>query len=144
VILHLRMRWRMLAVHASWRRLGYPDALFSPREAAYGVHAGDSETSLMLALRPDLVRAAKIQDFPSAAEAIERDFALLRAKPPLGFAWGASDLNPEGAVGEADKATAAKGEAAIAYGVGRFIALLRDVQAFDLAQLKTGPLVPAP
>ena len=93
----------------------------------------------MLALRPDLVRAAEVRDFPSAAEAIERDFALLRAKPPLGFAWAASDLNPEGAVGEADKATAEKGEAAIAYGVERFIALLRDVQAFDLAPARRRP-----
>ena len=144
VTLHLRMRWKMLAVHASWRRLGYPDSLFSPREATHGVHGGDSETSLMLALRPELVRAAEVRDFPSAAEAIERDFAFLRAKPPLGFAWAASDLHPAGAVGEADKATAEKGEAAIAHGVERFIALLRDVQAFDLARLRDGPLEPAP
>ena len=78
--------------------------------------------------------------FPSSAEAIERDFALLRTKPPLGFAWAASDLNPAGAVGEADEATPEKGEAAIAYGVDRFIALLRDVHAFDLQQLRAGPL----
>ncbi len=138
--LHLRRRWRMLAVHASWRRLGYPDALFSPRETTHGVHGGDCETSLMLALRPDLVRTGEVRDFPSAAEAIERDFALLRAKPPLGFAWAASDLNPAGAVGEADRATAAKGEGALAFGVERFIALLRDVHAFELARLADGPL----
>ena len=42
----LRLRWRMLAVHASWRRLGYPDGLFSAREMAHGVHGGDAETSL--------------------------------------------------------------------------------------------------
>jgi creatinine amidohydrolase len=140
VTLALRMRWRMLAVHASWRRLGYPEALFSPREAAHGVHGGDSETSLTLAFRPDLVRPAEVRDFPSAAEDIEPEFALLRTKPPLGFAWSASDLNPAGAVGEADKATAEKGEAAIAHGVERFIALLRDVQAFDLSRLTRGPL----
>jgi creatinine amidohydrolase len=138
--LDLRMRWGMLAVHASWRRLGYPDGLFSPRETAHGVHGGDAETSLMLALRPDLVRTAELRDFPSAAEAFEQDFALLRAKPPLGLAWAASDLNPAGVVGEADKASAEKGEAALRYGVERFIALLRDVQAFDLSRLKPGPL----
>jgi len=138
--LSLRMRWGMLAVHASWRRLGYPDGLFSARETTHGIHGGDAETSLMLALKPDLVREAERRDFPSAAETIERDFALLRTKPPLGFAWAASDLASEGAVGEADKATAAKGEAALAHGVERFIALLRDVQAFDLARLRPGPL----
>ena len=63
--------------------------------------AATSKPRSMLAFRPDLVRTGEVRDFPSAAEAIERDFALLRAKPPLGFAWAASDLNPAGAVGEA-------------------------------------------
>ena len=142
--LHLRMRWAMLAVHASWRRLGYPDGLFSPRETTHGVHGGDAETSLMLTLRPDLVRASEVRDFPSAAEAFEQDFVLLRAKPPLGFAWAAGDLHAEGAVGEADKAAAEKGGTAIAHGVERFIALLRDVQAFDLSRLRSGPLESTP
>jgi len=140
VTIALRMRWRMLAVHASWRRLGYPERLFSARETTHGVHGGDAETSLMLAVRPDLVRSGEVRDFQSAAEAIERDFELLRAKPPLGFAWAASDLSPAGAVGEADRASAAKGEASLAHGVERFIALMRDVHAFDLSRLADGPL----
>jgi creatinine amidohydrolase len=139
----LRARWGMLAVHASWRRLGYPGNLFSEREILHGVHGGDAETSLMLALRPESVRTEFARDFASAAESAERDFVLLRTKPPLSFAWMASDLNHDGAVGEADKASAAKGEAAIKYGVERFIALLRDVQAFDLSRLAAGPLEPS-
>ena len=136
----LRARWGMLAVHASWRRLGYPENLFSEREMLHGVHGGDAETSLMLALRPKSVRTEFASDFESEAESVERDFALLQTKPPLGFAWMASDLNRDGAVGEADRASAAKGEAAIEYGVDRFVALLRDVQAFDLSRLAAGPL----
>ena len=84
------------------------------------------------------------RDFSSAAESMERDFELLRGRPPLGFAWMATDLNPEGAVGEANKATAEKGEAAADYGVERFVALLRDVEAFDLSRLASGPLGMAP
>ncbi len=140
VTYNLRLRWRMLAVHASWRRLGYPEGLFSAREMAHGVHGGDAETSLMLALRPEAVKTELARDFVSASEWMERDFALLRSKPPLGFAWMASDLNKDGAVGEADRASAAKGEAAADYGVHRFIALLRDVSAFDLSRLGPGPL----
>ena len=141
--LALRMRWRMLAINASWRRLGYPDGLFSARETAHGIHGGDAETSLTLAFRPGLVRMDQARDFTSASESMERDFELLRAKPPLGFAWMASDLNPEGAAGEAQSASADKGAAAADYGVERFIALLRDVHAFDLARLAPGPLGPA-
>ena len=138
--LTLRMRWGMLAINASWRRLGYPERLFSSRETMHGVHGGDAETSLMLAFRPEAVRMSEARDFSSAAEAMERDFTLLRAKPPLGFAWAASDLNAGGAVGEADKASAEKGEAAAEFGVARFVALLRDVHAFDLGRLAPGPL----
>jgi creatinine amidohydrolase len=138
--LALRMRWRMLAINASWRRLGYPDGLFSARETAHGIHGGDAETSLTLAFRPELVRMDQARDFTSASESMERDFELLRAKPPLGFAWMASDLNPEGAAGEAQSASADKGAAAADYGVERFIALLRDVHAFDPARLAPGPL----
>ena len=138
--LELRRRWKMLAINASWRRLGYPDGLFSAREAIHGVHGGDAETSLTLSFRPAAVRMTEARDYASATESMERDFALLRAKSPLGFAWMASDLNPDGAAGEADKASKAKGEAAADYGVERFIALLRDVHAFDLGRLSTGPL----
>src|SRR5437899_4963657 len=40
----LRVRFQMLAVHTSWRRLGLPPNLFDDREAAHGIHAGDIET----------------------------------------------------------------------------------------------------
>ena len=104
----LRLRRRMLAVHASWRRLGYPDGLFSARERAHGIHGGDEETSLMLAFRPDAVRMAEARDFVSAAASMEREFKQLRATQPIGFGWMASDLNELGVVGDAAAATAAK------------------------------------
>src|SRR5579863_6453827 len=51
----LRVQLSMLVVHASWSRFGYPDGLFSDAERKHGIHAGDAETSLMLALRPESV-----------------------------------------------------------------------------------------
>jgi len=137
----LRARLRMLVVHASWRRLGYPEGLFSARERAHGIHGGDAETSLTLAFRPDTVKMAEARDFVSAAAAMERDFKLLRPTPPIGFAWMASDLNGYGAVGDAASATAAKGEACAEYGADALVALLSDVAAFDLARLGDGPIL---
>ena len=138
--LALRARHAMLCVHASWRRLGYPHGLFSERERVYGVHGGDAETSLMLAFRPDAAQMERARDFASAGEAMAAAFRRLRGTQQLGFAWMASDLNPEGAVGEAASATAAKGEAAAAHGAEAFVELLGDVIAFDLARLVRGPL----
>jgi creatinine amidohydrolase len=50
------------------------------------------------------------------------------------------DLHATGAVGDATLATAAKGEAALDYGARAFVELLQEVDRFDLARLKDGPL----
>jgi creatinine amidohydrolase len=136
----LRVRHTMLAVHASWGRFGYPDGLLGEAEHTHGIHGGDIETSIMLAAYPDLVRREKIADFKPVTYAMERDFAHLRADFPAGFGWMTQDLHASGAVGDASLATAEKGEAALAHGARAFVALLRDVEKFDLAGLAPGPL----
>jgi creatinine amidohydrolase len=140
VALDLRARLRMLAVACSFARFGYPDGLFAPAEIAHGIHGGDVETSLMLAARPDLVRIDAVKHFVPATVAMEREFKWLRAGEPVGFGWMSQDLNPSGAIGEATRATAAKGEAALAHGARAFVELLEDAARFDLARLGTGPL----
>ena len=134
----VRARLGVLCVAASWRRFGYPDGLFDAHELAHGVHAGDVETSLTLACRPDLVRLEAIDAFAPTSVEIERDFTWLRAGPPIGFAWMAQDLHEQGAAGDAAAASASKGEAAADYGATAFIELLQDVEAFDLARLARG------
>ena len=47
VVRELRVRHRMLAVHAAWSRFGAPEGMFSARERAHGIHGGDAETSLI-------------------------------------------------------------------------------------------------
>jgi len=140
IVRELRVRHRMLAVHAAWHRLGYPEGLFSARERAHGIHGGDAETSLMLAFRPQNVRMSEARDFVNSAVAIEAEFKQLRVTQPIGFGWMSSDLHELGAVGNAANATAAKGEACAEQGVAAFIDLLRDVLAFDLSRLGKGPL----
>ena len=136
----LRARHGMLAVAASWHRFGYPDGLFTPAERAHGIHAGDIETSLMMAMRPDVVREEEIREYPSVGAEMERNFAWLGAVRPMGFGWMAQDLSESGAMGDASAATPHKGEAAADYGATAFIELLRDVEAFDLERLADGPL----
>jgi creatinine amidohydrolase len=140
VVRELRIRHRMLAVHAAWHRLGYPAELFSAQERAHGIHGGEAETSLMLAFRPSTVCMSEAQNFFSAAIGIEQEFRQLRVTQPIGFGWMASDLHPLGTAGDASKATAEKGEACAANGAGAFLDLLRDVLGFDLARLDNGPL----
>jgi creatinine amidohydrolase len=136
----LRVRHSMLAVHSSWGRFGYPEGLFTAAERTHGIHGGDIETSIMLAALPDLVRRDKIAAFRPVTYAMERHNAYLRADFPAGFGWMTQDLHASGAIGDATLATAEKGAAVLEHGARAFLALLADVERFDLANLASGPL----
>lgn len=124
---NLRVRFKMLAVKTSWERFGHPDGMFSELELRRGIHGGDVETSLMLHFRPDLVDMGKAEDFASNVAEAEREFDLLRHQSPHAFAWIATDLNPNGVVGNAAAATAEKGRQTAAHMAEGFVRLLKDV-----------------
>lgn len=136
----LRVQHGMLAVTTNWHRLGYPNALFSGDEIRHGIHAGEIETSLMLAFRHELVRMDKAEHFRSGTYDMERDFAQLRASAPAGFGWMSQDLHPAGAIGDAASGTKETGEAAAEHGARAFVELLQDVHRFPLERLGKGPL----
>jgi creatinine amidohydrolase len=136
----LRTRLGMLAVTVGWHRFGYPEGTFSGEERRHGIHGGDIETSLMLAAMPDTVRTEKAAQATPATIAMAREFKWLGAYRPAGFAWMTQDLNATGAVGDATQASAAKGDAALAHGAQAFVELLREMDRFDLARLREGPL----
>ncbi len=136
----LRTRLHMLAVTVGWHRFGYPDGTFSSDERKHGIHGGDIETSLMLAVKPDTVRMDRAPKAMPETVAMAREFIWLGAYRPAGFAWMTQDLHPSGAVGDATQATAAKGDAALARGAEAFVELLREIDRFDLARLREGPL----
>jgi creatinine amidohydrolase len=136
----LRTRLGMLAVTVGWHRFGYPEGTFSGEERKHGIHGGDIETSLMLAAMPDAVRAERAAQATPATVAMAREFKWLGAYRPAGFAWMTQDLNATGAVGDATQASAAKGEAALAHGAQAFVELMREMDRFDLARLREGPL----
>ncbi|MGR9226854.1 creatininase family protein [Rhizobium leguminosarum] len=131
-----RVRFAMLAVATSWTRFGVPDGVITSEEKAIGIHGGDIETSVMLALHPDKVDMAKAADFPSRQTEFAGRFKHLRAYGPHAFGWKMSDLNTEGVAGNAAAATAQKGEALIAHSVKGLVELLSDVDAFDITQLR--------
>jgi creatinine amidohydrolase len=129
----LRVAFKMLAVKTSWSRFGRPAGLYSDIEDRYGIHGGDFETSVMLHFRPDLVDMGKAENFVSSVQRAEREFELLKPTGTHAFAWIASDLNPNGVVGEAHLATAEKGRLTAEYQADGFIRLLQDVRKAKLA-----------
>ncbi|PDQ20008.1 creatininase [Mesorhizobium sanjuanii] len=129
----LRVRAKLLAVKTSWQRFGRPAGMYTELEDRHGIHGGDVETSLMLHFRPDLVDMAKAANFASNVGRAEKEFALLRHTGTHAFAWIASDLNPNGVVGDASIATAEKGRLTAGYQADGFISLLKDVRKAKLA-----------
>ena len=126
----LRARLGMLVYSASWFNLPLLDeagqdvnALFSAQEHRFGVHAGEVETSMMLALRPAGVRMAQARHFPSSAQDRAARFAVLGNGKSAKLAWQMQDVNPDGAAGNAQAATADKGQALV-QAAGRSLANL--------------------
>lgn len=135
----LRVRLGMLVVTVGWHRFGYPHGAFDAEERRHGIHGGDIETSLMLAGRGDTVRMDKAEAAIPATVAMAQEFRWLGAFRPAGFGWMTQDLHASGTVGDASRATPAKGDAALAHGAQGFVELLREVDRFDLARLQDGP-----
>ncbi len=124
----LRARLGMLVYSASWFNLPLRDAegrdlnaLFSADEHRFGIHGGDIETSMMLALAPEQVYMQQAQDFRSSAQDRAQNFDILGNGKSARLGWQMQDYNPAGAVGNAAAATAEKGRALVA-AAGRSLA----------------------
>jgi creatinine amidohydrolase len=114
----LRARCGMLVYSVNWYQLPLLDAqghdvnaLFSDHEHRFGVHAGDVETSVMLALKPHNVRMDQAQNFKSSSEDRAAKFPILGNGKSAKLAWQMQDYNAAGAAGNAAAATAEKGRA---------------------------------
>jgi creatinine amidohydrolase len=114
----LRARLDMMVFSVNWYALPLTDpqgedlsCLFSAQEQRFGVHAGDLETSMMLAIDPQHVTMAAASHFPSSAQIRASSFDILGNGKTAKFAWQMQDYNPHGAAGNALAATAEKGQA---------------------------------
>jgi len=132
VALRLRVECGMLVVRAHSFALGVPPGLFDDDELTHGLHGGAVETSLLLHLRPDLVRRDAVADFPSAGRAWAARGGVLGFEGAAGLGWMMQDVNPDGVCGNATAATAAKGELLLNHLADRLVALLGEVARHPL------------
>ena len=139
----LRARLGLLVYSVNWFNLPLLDErgasisnLFSFDEHRFGIHAGEIETSMMLALKPDQVDMVKAQNFRSTAQDRAEKFPILGDGKSAKLAWQMQDYNPHGAVGNAAAASAEKGWAVV-NAAGRSLAKL----LVEIDQLPTRTLV---
>ncbi len=116
----LRARLGMLVYSVSWFNLPLTDAqgqdvntLFSAEEHRFGVHAGEIETALMLALSPARVHMDQAGYFRSSSQDRAQQFPILGNGRSAKLGWMMQDYNASGAVGNAGAASADKGRAVL-------------------------------
>ncbi|MDY6945600.1 MAG: creatininase family protein [Pseudomonadota bacterium] len=137
--LRLRQELGMLVVRANYFSFGSPPGLFSDEELRHGIHGGEMETSLMLHLRPELVRREALADFRALTHEMGERGGLLGPEKPIGFGWMSQDLNRDGVCGNAARADAQRGELLLGYLADKLAALLTQCQAMPLATIKSHP-----
>jgi creatinine amidohydrolase len=135
----LRVRLDMFVVSASSYAFGTPPGAFSAQELKHGIHGGAVETSMMLALRPDLVQMDKAADFVPLSVALEQEYRYLTPEGRVGFGWQTQDLSASGACGNALLADAALGQKCVEHAAQGLVALLDEVHRYPLANIKSRP-----
>lgn len=132
----LRVRRGLIVYGCSWWNLPLGEDVngqFSADEHRFGVHAGEIETSLMLALAPGTVRMGEARDFPSSSRERAAKYAVLGNGRSAKLGWAMRDYNPQGAAGNAAAATAAKGEAVLQAAARELARLLGEMADLPLS-----------
>ena len=141
----LRARCDLIVYSSNWYDLPIPDAVMAPFGAAerrFGVHAGDIETSMMLALRPEHVDMGQARNFVSTSQARAQAFPILGNGRSARLAWQMQDVNPMGAAGNAAVARADKGRAVLEAASAQLALLLGELSRLPLATLTDRPSFP--
>ncbi|APE44123.1 creatininase [Sulfitobacter alexandrii] len=128
----MRIAHDMIVAHASWFAFADAAPSFDPDALRHDLHAGEIETSAMLAARPDLVDMTRAADFGTAMAGWEETFPDIGlSSQPARPAWVIDDIATDGACGNAAAATAEKGEALLQSAGRNFAAFLADFARFD-------------
>jgi creatinine amidohydrolase len=133
----LRVKLGVFAATAMWSKLIDVNDLFSADEKRHGIHGGQIETSVMLHLHPDLVEMDRAENFVPLSVQIERESKMLKPEGATSFGWQAQDLNPNGACGDATKATAELGRLTVERAAERLLALIEEISRYPLSRIVT-------
>ncbi len=113
-------------------RLGVPDGIVStPDEARYGVHGGELETSMVLALAPEAVRLDQFAPGGDKVRALFADAEYLTLEGALPTAWLTRDVSDSGVIGDPRAATAEKGRQILDHLAPRLAGAFAEITAFE-------------
>jgi creatinine amidohydrolase len=126
-----RRRTGLMVFPFSMFRLGLDYPQISEQEALWGTHAGEWETSMMLALTPELVdleRADHAQGYATFAQPPEHVGLL----GPIPFAWSTDDVSASGAIGDPRAATVERGREIVELSISKVALALEEICRFEM------------
>ena len=135
----LRAQHGLIVYSSSWYNLPLDASVmgqFSAEEHRFGIHAGDIETSMMLALATGQVDMRQAQDFASTSQERAATYPVLGNGKSAKLGWHMQDYNPQGATGNAAAATVAKGEALVRSAGEQLACLLKELIALPLTTVR--------
>ena len=138
----LRCQHDLIVYSSSWFTLplgAAVEGLFSAQEQRFGIHAGDQETSMMLALRPNCVDMGQARDFRSSSQDRAEEYPILGNGRSAKLGWQMQDYNAAGAAGNASLATAEKGRAVLEAAGVQLALLLQEIARLPLSTLVDRP-----
>jgi creatinine amidohydrolase len=145
----LRTEHDLIVYSANWYNLPLGDevmGLFPAEEHRFGIHAGDVETSMMLALEEKSgikgIDMSQAQHFHSTSQDRAGKYPVLGNGTSAKLGWQMQDYNPQGAAGNAAAATVAKGHALINAAGLQLANLLKEVSDLPLSTLQPAPEFP--
>jgi creatinine amidohydrolase len=125
----VRAELDLVCVSAHPFRFGLAAAFISDVEEGFGIHAGEAETSIMLALAPELVREDRYEpELPALRSSLRR----LSLKGAASFGWLTRDLSASGTIGDPRAATAQKGRAILDAEAALVVELIEEALALPL------------
>ncbi len=102
--------------------------LLSPLELEQGIHAGDAETSLIMALLPDHVHGdRRVKEYP---QGVPPESSLLSLEGKLPFAWLTREISQSGVMGDATTASKEKGDHLLASLAQGWVQAIMEVYYF--------------
>jgi creatinine amidohydrolase len=132
--LHIETGLRIFKLHSGG--VGNVPGLISPGESAVAMHAGDSETSMVRHLAPELVHMERAEGY------------VYETNPNIGYsfkgqevieAWVTSDLAPTGAIGNPHLSSPEKGRVLFEAMVTRLAELLEAVYRLEPRAVHLAP-----
>ncbi len=115
-------------------RMGIAEGVADRQEHAWGIHAGEAETSWVLAIAPELVhmdRTSELGQYPRMPDGVQH----LAIRGPVGFSWLTAELNPSGVLGDPRGATPDKGWAWIEPAVEKLAGVLDEIARFEMPRV---------